>query len=186
VRLETLEVYRVEVGIVKEPAPVRAASTVLLCDVSASMDETAGRRRKIDILRDALADLAVLKAQLVAFSTHAMPVARPQDLPEPDGGTALHHGLDAAARYRPSRTVVISDGRPNSQRAALAAAERVPGRIDVVYCGPDSDIVAIDFMRRLARVGGGQVVIRDLARGHALLAGDVRAMLGLPAPGSKP
>ena len=43
-RLETLEVYRVEVGIVKEPAPVRAASTVLLCDVSASMDETAGRR----------------------------------------------------------------------------------------------------------------------------------------------
>jgi UDP-N-acetylmuramyl tripeptide synthase len=78
---------------------------------------------------------------------------------------------------------VISDGLPDSQESALASAERITGIIDVIYCGPDSDAGAIAFMQRLARTGGGRVVVNDIRRNdRASLAIAVRKTLALPAP----
>lgn len=161
------------------------AGVVILADVSSSMDERAGRRRKCEILAEALDQLwpELAGARLIAFGATAAEVLSPDDLPAPSGGTALHLALDAAARPAPAKTVVISDGRPDSEEAALAAAGRLPGLIDVIYCGPDSDAQAIAFMGRLARLGAGRVWVRDVVRDSTLQLGPViRATLGLPAP----
>lgn len=161
---------------------------VILADVSGSMDEPAGGRRKIDVLRAALVGVwpELPGASLLAFSDRVTRLSSPAELPAPSGATALHLALDAAAQARPAKTLVISDGQPDAAAAALASADRLPGRIDVIYCGPDSDKEAIAFMYRLARVGGGSVVVRDVAReSRPQLGGAIRAALGLPAPINK-
>jgi hypothetical protein len=164
------------------------SAIVLLADVSSSMAEPAGKRTKAAILHEALANVwpGVPGAVLIAFGSTAGAIGSPAELPSPAGGTALHLALEAATGHRPRRTVVISDGRPDCEERALDAAGRLPGTIDVIYCGPDSDAQAIGFMQRLARLGGGRVVVRDVVRmARPSLAGDVRTMLGLPAPGGR-
>lgn len=147
-------------------------ATVAICDCSGSMDETAGARRKIDHLREALKELwsQIRGGRLIGFSSAPIWLSDPDDLPAPSGGTDLAAALTLAAGVEPSRSVVISDGQPNDETAALAAAEKLSGRIDVLYCGPDDDAKAIDFMRRLARVGCGSAIVHDLRRGVPLLA----------------
>lgn len=160
-------------------------ATVLLCDVSGSMDESASGRKKIEHLREAVGSVLpnCPGARIITFASAALDIPTPGQIPEPSGGTAMHLGLDAAALSFPRRTVVISDGLPDNQESALAAAERLTGTIDVIYCGPDSDADAIAFMRRLARVGGGRVVVHDVRRPDAQpLAQVARQVLALPSP----
>jgi hypothetical protein len=164
---------------------------ILVCDTSGSMAESAGAKRKIDHLHEALD--AVIEGMshpgpvpvLIAFDSVAREIGSPSALPAPSGGTALHLALRAAAGHRPRQTLVISDGRPDSETEALVAAAALPGRIDVVYCGPDTDTQAIAFMRRLAGVGCGRVIVHDIRRhaaaGAPLLASSVRKLLALPA-----
>lgn len=160
----------------------RAHICAVLCDVSSSMDEAAGAKRKIDVLRAALAMLPQ-DVRIVAFSSYAAEIAAGAALPEPNDSTALHLALDCAAGIEPGRVIVISDGRPDDERAALTAAARLDARIDVIYCGPDNDRQGLAFMRRLAR-GGGQVHRRSMAREPQRLAATLRT-LALPAPASK-
>lgn len=147
----------------------------ILADVSGSMAEPAdGGRRKIDVLREALQSAG--DARLVAFSTHPRDVR--ERLPEPDGGTALHLALAHVAGAR--RLLVISDGHPDDARLALTAADRLGDvRIDVVYCGPEHDLTGMDFMRRLARGGGGAHHV-DIGRRPALAAQTIAALLPPP------
>jgi hypothetical protein len=152
------------------------STQVVLADVSSSMDESAGVRRKIDVLRDAL-DASLGSATLIAFASLPTVITSPQDLPLPEGGTALHLALDAAAAYRPARTLVISDGVPEDERAALAAADRLTGAIDVIYCGPDSARDAIAFLRQLARVGCGRYAATSLKPTAPLLAPTIQRLL---------
>jgi hypothetical protein len=148
-------------GHCKVPLP---RSRVILCDVSSSMAELSGERRKIDILAEAL-DQALNRMDqclLIAFSSFPTLIESVEDLPSPNGGTALHLALEEAYEFAPERTLVISDGQPDSRSDALAAAEDLTGRIDVIYVGPDDDVDALDFMRSLARQSGGELVIEDL------------------------
>lgn len=171
--------------------------TIILADTSGSMAESAGTRRKIDVLADALREIIPTEGDrrdpnlaLFYFNTIQLPATwgpygRPF-VPHPDGGTALHRAIDYIERHHPRKTIVISDGQPDDAGAALDAADRLTGQIDVIYVGPDSDAAAIAFMRRLARVGGGRVVVHDIRRqpsAQAALTGTVRQMLALPAPG---
>lgn len=158
---------------------------VVLADVSGSMGDRAGSRRKIVVLQEALDQAMPAGARLIAFSTLPTEIPAGARLPSPEGGTALHLALAAAAAHRPRHTLVLSDGQPDDKAAALAAADRMTGVIDVIYCGPDNDPEAIAFMRELACRGGGRVVVRDLARAApTALAQDIR--LALPAPGARP
>ncbi|KAI93540.1 hypothetical protein T281_16040 [Rhodomicrobium udaipurense JA643] len=152
-----------------------SGAVVILADVSGSMAESAGVRRRIEVLREALTPLPA-GARLVAFSATAREVS---EVPEPEGGTALHAALEYAARYSPSKTIVVSDGQPDDKTAALEAARRLTGIVDVIYCGPDSDREAIEFMRSLAKIGLGNVVVRPLTGGAPALASTVR-QLALP------
>lgn len=149
---------------------------VILADVSSSMAEPAGARTKIEVLREALASAP--PARIIAFSSIPVEIFSPEALPYPSGGTALHLALAMAATMRPERTLVVSDGRPDGEGEAMAAASVLPGTIDVIYCGPDSDAGARDFLMRLARTGGGRYVAYDLQRGSVALAPAIRKLLG--------
>lgn len=157
--------------------PKESASVVVLADVSGSMRGTKIRR-----LKDELNRLwPEVKARLMAFSDQADWLAGPDALPEPCGGTDLAWALDKAAEVWPSEVVVISDGLPMNEEAALAAAERVPGVISVCFIGDDEDHRGAAFMRRLAAVGGGTMVHKDLAKGMSI-GTELRSMLALAPP----
>jgi hypothetical protein len=154
----------------------QAAGEVVLLDTSGSMGAFVGNQRKIDILREAL-DYALLGGEyLIAFASFPRPIALPDDLPVPAGGTALDLALEMAAARSPRHILVVSDGQPDDEDAALAAAAMLTGTIDVIYCGPDTDHAAI---------GGGRVVVHDMARASAnrqQLGATIRALL----PGGTP
>lgn len=152
---------------------------IILCDVSSSMDESAGTRSKIAHLRDALKQTAQPHHTILAFASSVTMVSHPDELPAPSGGTALELGLRTAAQRRPHSTLVISDGQPNQPDVALREAEDLPGIINVIYCGPESDTAAIEFMRKLARVGCGRVVVHawQAVPGNPSLADNVRLLL---------
>jgi len=72
----------------------------------------------------------------------------------------------------------------------LAAAEKVPGIIDVLYIGPDDDQAAIEFMRRLARLGWEdtdgkpsllRVIHERLCRVAIAMEAEIRKQYGMPA-----
>jgi hypothetical protein len=165
---------------------VRAATEglpVILIDCSGSMDLPVGDRRRIDLLADTLRLVLpdTPDARLVAFNDTVSPVASADRLPEPDGGTALHHAFEHIAPWRPGRLIVISDGEPDDRAAALRAARMLNCPIDAFHAGPKDDRAAIAFLRNLCLCGRGvgRATVADL-RNPAKLAGELRLLLAGP------
>lgn len=150
---------------------------ILLADVSGSMAAPAwGGRRKIDVLREAVTGVRTRSPyHLMAFASQVMDGL--VDIPEPEGTTRLDLGLAAALRHQPRATLVISDGQPDDEQAALDVAARLPGRIDVLYVGPDGDRAAMEFLQRLARVGCGGFQSADLSRAQPALAHTIHTLM---------
>lgn len=174
----TLPAQTGKVAIQQAQIDRRLGQVVILADVSASMESPAcGGLRKIDVLRDAVS-LARGRstARLIAFSDRAREV---ESIPEPEANTNLTAGLKAALAHDPGITLVISDGQPDRPDEALAIARRFRGVIDVLYVGPDSDVTAIAFMRRLAEATDGRVTLNDVTRedGARLLASRIAGLL---------
>jgi hypothetical protein len=96
-------------------------------------------------------------------------------------GTIVSSALMLAAHVWPSEVIVISDGLPQDEGAALEAAQALPGTISVLFIGDEHDRAGADFMRRLALMGGGMFAHKDLAQSIAI-EGTLRGMLALPAP----
>ena len=130
---------------------------VVLADVSSSMatSDGGGREKKtrIQILREALATIPD-GVKIIAFSDEAKEVTR-ETIKLEWGGTALDVAIRAAAKYSPVRTVIISDGEPDSLTAARAAIEDLTGVVDVVYCGDPKNARASEFLQSLAKAGAG-------------------------------
>lgn len=158
----------------------RRGQAVILADVSDSMQDLVGEsQRKIDILREAVTVArSKSSARLMVFSDQAREV---ESIPEPEANTNLTAGLKAALAHDPGVTLVISDGQPDRPDEALAIARQFRGVIDVLYIGPDSDLDAIAFMRRLAAAAGGGVTMNDVAKedGARSLAGRIIGLLPL-------
>lgn len=155
---------------------------IIACDVSGSMNESAGSSRKIDVLREALSDItnSVSDCTILTFASYVKLIDKPNSLPSPSGGTALHLALLAARSLSPENVLVISDGHPDSAELAFKAAASLSGRIDVIYVGPDDDEGAKSFMLALARMHGGVVISRDLLRtedASEVLAADAKMLL---------
>ncbi len=156
---------------------------LVICDISASMSETdaPGGKRRSDALNGIL---WLLRAEnptlrIIAFSDAPRLVALP--LPAPHGNTALHLALDFSASFATGSSVaLISDGEPDDEQAAFAAARRFPVAVNVFYCGPEGG-AGEDFLRRLAALTGGQYQPVSLAPAQALPA--MRSILAaLPSP----
>lgn len=157
----------------------RGEIRIVLADVSASMAESAGALTKAQVLDGALRQLPSATS-LVAFSSYPVDIPAGGSLPPPSGSTALHTAIRHSAAREPTHVLIISDGHPDDAPAALREADRLGSvRIDVIFCGPDSDREGLAFMRRLAR-GGGSVHHHNIRREPERLAQAVRA-LALPA-----
>lgn len=136
---------------------------IVLVDTSGSMammDSRGGQSR----YAVACAELATLQAAqpgrvgIISFSTHCQ--FCPSGVPHFEGG-----GTDLAGALRFARAadlegirfIVVSDGEPDSERDALAEAEKFRGNIDTVYVGPENG-GGREFLRRLAMACHGESV----------------------------
>jgi hypothetical protein len=142
---------------------------VLLCDCSGSMDtaDSRGGRRRIDVAREELAKLQrdlPGRIALIGFSSHAQ-VLWGGVPPEPMGSTDLAGALEFAKPFDVGgmRFVVISDGEPDSQERALAAARTFTGPISTVYVGPEGGPGAW-FLRQLATLAKGKHATAERVR----------------------
>jgi hypothetical protein len=95
------------------------------------------------------------------------------------GSTNLALGLKDITKLNPSQTIVISDGEPNDETAAIAAATELTGTISTVFIGDDDDKTAIAFMKKLATLGCGRTYVQNLGHGHLELSATI-ARLALP------
>lgn len=159
---------------------LRSRAHAILADVSRSMEGIAhGGRRKIDELRDALGSLDA--RDVIAFSSTArrVPVA---NIPEPDGSTNFAAALRLAQQSGARSVLVISDGRPDDASSALSIASSMMARIDTLYIGPESDAVAIAFMRGLSEAGRlrrGITAIHDLSKQQSrALPAEIKRLMG--------
>jgi hypothetical protein len=160
---------------------------VALVDVSSSMNEGIGALglSKYQHLQAALKDVfeSHPRIKIIAFGWKARMVDNPTQLPAPDDGdTDLAAGLALAARLKPRKTIVISDGLPTNADRALKVAEKMTGSIDTIYCGQESHDEPIAFLRQLARETGGTEIVWDGYK--ASIGSTIRAML--EAPGGNP
>lgn len=149
-------------------------SFVLLIDGSSSMSWTvASGDHKYKLLGRALQDLAERGAippgtRVVYFDDGAREIGAGtlMNLPFPSGGTNMTAAFELAAKFEPSRTLVISDGEPTSPDP-MGAAKRLSGVIDTLFIGDESAAKAIAFMRELSNLGAGRYHHCDIARGAA-------------------
>jgi hypothetical protein len=159
---------------------MKSAHEVWLIDVSGSMNGDPYRRLKDQLKK--LLDIKKESVVLIAFSTVPEVIGSIDDLPPPHGGTNLTEALEAALEYFPGKAVVFSDGSPDCEDSALVAAQAMPGVVDTVFFGRETDTRAIAFMEKLARNNGGRSASKDVTKGVGLLCEDVKELLGLPAP----
>jgi hypothetical protein len=150
-----------------------------LLDCSGSM-----RGQRIELLRKAVAlyHMTAPHVRLITFATEITEVKSLEDLGEPHGGTNLHLALARAAELMVGKCVVFTDGEPSSEDYCFEAASRIPGVVDTIFCGDTDDRIAKAFCDKLARDNGGQFVAKDILKGQSLICGEVRELLGLPAP----
>lgn len=173
--------------------PTATALCALLLDVSGSMAYPVGNRQRIEVAADVLR-LSLNRtpgARVVLFNTYAYelvgldPSARSLKLPEAEGGTALHLGLDLIGTMtpKPMRIVLISDGLPDDAEAALRSARALaPCEISAFHVGDDGDRIAAGFLKELALAGGlpGKSGVRSLTD-PATLADEIGGLLAGPS-----
>lgn len=151
--------------------------TVVLADCSGSMFESIGalQMTKYDHLQVALKDVLRFHPgiRVVAFNSGVQEV-KGGLLPMPVGGTDLAGALKHAARWKPKKTIIISDGIPDNEPAAVREADRMTGMIDTIYCGPDAH-PAIEFLRSLSRDTGGVSIVWDGHRSE--LSSNIRGLI---------
>jgi hypothetical protein len=135
-----------------------------------------GTERRIDLLQKAVEAIDWQYYKMFTFDNVCRPLESPESLTCSNGGTNLADGLKQIANLNPSKTIVISDGVPNDEGAAIAEAEKVSGVISTVYIG-DDDKSAIAFMRRLSTLGCGNSFIQDLGQGHAQLTTTINRLM---------
>lgn len=121
----------------------------------------------IDKLRTALKEIfkQIPTARLIKFSTDAEVITLKEALEKNvSGATNLGEGLKTAQQFNPKRTIVITDGRPDSEENALYEADKLTGIIDVIFCGKPQDLRAIEFLKKLASITGGKQITVDIMK----------------------
>jgi hypothetical protein len=163
-----------QVKSLKDLVRVRTAeNSVLLIDVSTSMDaHMKNGKKRIQGLREVVVGLQAKKpTTLIAFGLRPFDetglekrdeVGFVTEVPEAQGGTPLAQGIDFARSNGFGRAVVISDGEPNDDRAAMESAMAFGGRIDVIFVGDPGSRGSI-FLDQLAQATGGTRFEGDLS-----------------------
>jgi hypothetical protein len=143
------------------------SAPVILLDTSSSMNDLAGYRRRIDVLRSVLDQVlpGCPNARLFAFDSVCREIDGAKNLPRPEGGTALDHAIEQVTALQPEPLVIITDGEPNNPDMTVIVAREARTHIVVHFVGDDKDQQAIQFCRQLAWAstnGLGEYHVTDL------------------------
>jgi uncharacterized protein with von Willebrand factor type A (vWA) domain len=129
----------------------------VLADVSGSMGDidggTSEKKSRLDLLKQALEGLPK-EIRILAFSDDVHEVTSVSEL-RLEGATNLAKAIRTAATFKPVRTVIISDGEPDSEVQAREEIEALTGVVDVIYCGSPKNSHARAFLESLAKEGMG-------------------------------
>ena len=141
---------------------------IALVDISGSMATRDGRggKSRWDVANEHLTNLQSFyqgKIALIEFASITM--FKPDGiLSPPNGSTNLTDALQFAkmADGCGIKIVVVSDGVADNQNTALTEARKYTSKIDVIYCGNESDYEGgREFLQKLANVTGGQFFKSD-------------------------
>lgn len=175
---------------VEGPASARArrmknagSDVVVLADLSGSMQDVIGSSGlpKYHHLKIALDDVMKYHptVRVVAFADNIRLIKSVSELPKAGGVLGTGTGLAQAIRYaskrwKPRKTIIISDGLPNDEDDALEASQAITGQVDAIYCGPDNH-PAVKFLASLTKACGGESHVWDGYRGE--IASHIRGLL---------
>lgn len=131
---------------------------LFVLDVSGSMDDKIGGKRKINHLRDVMAKYP--DAKILCFSSNIKKASDTQSIPDPGGSTnlggAFKYIIDNIMKIdAPERLVLVSDGEPDDERYAIEQAKHLSLPIDIIFIG-EKDSRGNRFMHQLATAAGGQ------------------------------
>lgn len=131
---------------------------LFLLDVSGSMNERIGEKRKINHLCDVMANYQ--DAKILCFSSGIGKAPSMQSIPDPDGSTNLGKAFkyindNTVEIEKPERIVLVSDGEPDNERDALEQAKNLSLPIDIIFIG-EKESKGNRFMHQLASATGGQ------------------------------
>jgi Mg-chelatase subunit ChlD len=146
-----------------------SVDAVILVDTSGSMAacDSRGGQSRYDVACEELARIQEqMPGRVAILSFSGDTLLCPAGVPTfQGGGTNLAGALDFAkqADVPGVRFIVISDGEPDSESAALQAARTIQAPISTIYVGPEGGY-GQDFLRRLAAANGGQSVTADRAK----------------------
>lgn len=162
------------------------ADCIVLVDVSGSMSDHDARGGK-SRWEVACAELEELQGRLpgkiavVSFAHEVMfcPAGMPN---APGGQTDLARALRfvKVADVEGMKFVLISDGEPNDEQAAMTAARGFRNPISVIFVGPEERAAGRAFLQQLAAATGGSAMTVDRAGKVAgeLGAGVVKMLMG--------
>lgn len=146
--------------------------SLLLIDTSSSMrDPLRTGKRRIDALREVVrilrddhpVPIAAFGRFPSATGTYGFEtVMIVEDVPEPAGMTPLADAIRFGHREGATHLVVVTDGEPDDEHDAYAAATEFANPIDVFYVG-DPNGPGARFAARLAKMTGGTSGTSDLA-----------------------
>jgi Mg-chelatase subunit ChlD len=158
---------------------------VVLIDTSGSMEYAAGNpapgqplKSRYDAMCEAVKPYrGQANVCIIAFSSSVTEIREGARIPPPCGGTDLHLAIRLAATKKPARTVLISDGEPESQAAALHEARSLPGVLETIFVGDHNDRAAKTFMTEIATKCGGSFQDLSGTSGDTLAPALARLML---------
>jgi Mg-chelatase subunit ChlD len=157
-----------------------SVDAVILVDISGSMDSPdCGGERRIKVAQRELEKLQKSLPGKLAIIQFSSDVAfNPTGfLAGTESTTDLAKALNFARqadKIPDMRFIVISDGQPDDEREALAAARMYKNKIDVIYIGPEGGAGG-KFLAKLAAQAGGQSITKsELPK----LADNVMKLLG--------
>ena len=148
-----------------------ARRSLLLLDCSSSMGLSVGysTTRRIDALRKVTEELVQTHPVPMAAFGGSNQVEIVEAPIEPVGGTPLHIAIDFGREQGANHLAVVTDGEPDSESAAFAAARQFSNPIDVFYVGNPNGRGAT-FAKELAKMTGGEAHITTLDKPKELKA----------------
>ncbi len=147
-----------------------AAEVIIIVDTSGSMatNDSTGYKSRYDVACDELRKLQTsLPGKIAVLSFSDCVEFCPSGIPTYQGGrTALDKALNYAkiADVEGVRFILISDGMPDSEEAALNVAKKYKNKIDVIYVGSEQSPYGRAFLQKLAACTGGSSVTAEAAK----------------------
>jgi hypothetical protein len=147
-----------------------SVDVIIIVDTSGSMDQkdSRGGRSRYQVACDELGKLQASlpgKIAVISFSSDVQfcPAGVATYF---GGGTNLAKALEfiKIADVPGMQFILISDGQPDDEQAALRIARIFDNKISVIYVGPEDQPSGRDFLQRLAAATGGKAITADRAK----------------------